>query len=282
MEHSPTPEANLRSLGRSIELFVLVTLVFLGGATIVSASWANDYSTPRVTLLGADRGISALVTAGSARVLILNGTDFAELGNAVAQARHPGLERIDIAIVSGNAAASGLVPRVIELMQPRMVIAVGGTASLDISGIVPGKVIDHTTELELPDGVSITIELWPSADGENDDVTWAATIERGGASVYWVSDREALMQEEMPAETDVTVLGRGKPANDTPFPNTRVIAVAGESVFGPELRTLALDSIGPDAQTVLVFAGETTRIDLDPEGIRSVAGGTLAASPEAT
>ncbi len=267
------------NMGRAIERFVLVTLVLLGGTTIVAASWARDLATPRVTLLGAERGISALITASSARVLILNGTDAAELGNAVEKAKHPGLDRLDVMIVSGNAAAADIAPRMIELLRPRMVLAVGSAASLETASIVPDRIIDHTTEIELPDGVLLTVELWPAAGGENDDVTWSVMIERGGATVYWVADREALMQDEVPDEANVVVIGRGQPATDTQFPATRIIVAAGESITGPELRARALDAIGPDSETVRVFAGETTRINLDPEGIRSVDGGTMVATP---
>lgn len=267
------------SLSRMIERFVLVTLVFLGGTTIVTASWARDLATPRVTLLGAERGVSALITASSARVLILNGTDVSELGNAVERARHPGLDRLDVMIVSGNAAAASFAPQMIELLRPRMVLAVGSDASLATANIVPDKIVDHTTEIELPDGISLTIEVWPAAGGENDDVTWSVMIERGGATVYWVADREALMQDELPDEANVVVFGRGKPTADTPFPTTNAIAAAGESITGPEIRALALNAIGPETETIRVFAGETKRIDLDPEGIRSVDGGTLAATP---
>lgn len=268
-------------IGALIERFVLVALVALGATTIVAASWARDFSTPRVTLLGAERGVSALVTAGSARVLIVEGANATELGNALSKARHPGLDRLDIAIVSGNAAASGMVSRAIRILAPRMVIAIGSDTSLTATGISPATIIDHTTEIELPDGVRITIEVWPSNGGESEDVTWSAMIERGGAAVYWVSDREALMQEGLPATADVTVIGRGKPAADTPFPRTRTIAAAGESISGPDLRALAADTIGPDVETIRVFAGESVRIALDPEGIRGVTGATAAGSPTA-
>jgi hypothetical protein len=267
------------SLSRMIERFVLVTLVFLGGTTIVTASWARDLATPRVTLLGAERGVSALITASSARVLILNGTNVTELGNAVERARHPGLDRLDVMIVSGNGATASFAPQMIELLRPRMVLAVGSDASLATANIVPDKIVDHTTEIELPDGITLTIEVWPAAGGENDDVTWSVMIERGGASVYWVADREALMQDELPHEANVVVVGRGKPTGDTPFPLTNAIAAAGESITGPELRALALNAIGPETETVRVFAGETNRIDLDPAGIQSIDGGTLAATP---
>jgi hypothetical protein len=266
-------------MGRAIERFVLVTLVLLGATTIVATSWARDLATPRVTLLGADRGISALITASSARVLILNGADAAELGNAVEKAKHPGLDRLDVMIVSGNTAAADIASRMIELLGPRLVLAVGSAASLEKAGIVPDKIIDRTTEIELPNGVLLTVELWPAAGGENDDVTWSVMIERAGATVYWVADREALMQEGLPDEANVVVIGRGQPANDTPFPSTRIIVAAGESISGPELRARASAAIGPDSETVRVFEGEITRIDLDPEGIRSVDGGTLAATP---
>jgi hypothetical protein len=247
--------------------------------SIVGFSWARDLSTPRVTLLGADRGVSAFITAGPARVLVLGGTDSTELGNAVSHAQHPGLDRIDLLIVSGNAAAVEFAAKTIDLLEPRMVIAVGQSANLEAAGVTPGRVIDHTTEIELPEGVLLTIEVWPAADGENDDATWSVMIERGGASVYWVADREALMQYPLPEEANVVVLGRGKPAADTLFPEARVIAAAGESTSGPELREIALASLGPDTEAVRIFAGETRRIELDPEGIRTVSGATRAASP---
>jgi len=269
------------SVGALIERFVLVALVALGATTVVATSWARDFSTPRVTLLGAERGVSILVTAGTARVLIIEGTNATELGNALSKARHPGLDRLDIAIVSGNAAASRMVSRAIRLLAPRMVIAIGSDTILAANGISPAMVIHRTTEIDLPEGVRITIEVWPSNSGESESVTWSAMIERGGAAVYWVSDREALMQEGLPIKADITVIGRGKPAADTPFPRTRTIAAAGESIDGPDLRAIAAETIGPDTETLRVFAGETLRIALDPEGIRGVTGATIAGSPTA-
>jgi hypothetical protein len=274
--------ANSGGWARTIELFVFVTLVALGGTTIVAASWARDVAEPRAILLGADRGVSLLVTAGSARVLIVSGTDPAQLGNAVSKARHLGLDRLDLLIVSGNSGATELATRIVDLLNPRMVVAVGSGASLAPSGIIPGKIVASPTEIELPEAVTVAIDVWPSADGENEDVTWSARVERAGSSVYWVSDREALMQEPFPDEVDVTILGRGQPADDTPFPNTRVVVVAGESISGPDLRALMVGSIGPDVETVRIFAGEERRIDLDPEGIRSVSGAVMAGSPVAT
>jgi hypothetical protein len=264
---------------RTVELFVFVTLLALGATTIATASWARDMAQPRVTLLGADRGVSLLVTAGPARVLIVEGTDPAQLGNAVSKARHIGLDRLDLLIVSGNGAATELATRTVELLRPRMVIAVGSGASLAPAGIVPGTIVEGPTEFELPEGVSITIDVWPAAGGENDDVTWTAHIERGGASVFWASDREALAQASLPEQADVTVLGRGKPAADTLFPNTRAIVVAGEPISGPELRELVIDAIGPDVETLRVFAGEEKRVELDPAGIRSVPDAVLAGAP---
>ncbi len=277
----PNTLLSRKSWSRKLELFAFFFMLSLGGATIVSASWARDYAQPRATLLGSERGISVLVTAGAARVLIVNGTDPAALGNAISKARHPGLDRLDLVIVSGNAAAAGLAPRVVELLNPREMMTVGSAASLAGSSIVPRKVIEHSTEIELPHGVTISIEVWPAADGENEDVTWSVRIERGGASVYWVSDRERLLQESLPDEADVTIVGRGAPADGAPFPNTRVIVVAGESIIGPDLRALALDSLGPEVETKRIFAGEDLRIELDPEGIWTVSGSTPAGTPDA-
>lgn len=271
-----------RSWKRTLELVAFFFLVALGATTIATTAWARDYATPRATLLGSDRGVSLLVTAGAARVLIVNGTDPASLGNAVSRARHPGLDRLDLMIVSGNGAAAQLAPRAIELLSPRVVMTVGSSASLSESSYVAARIIQHPTVIELPDGVTITIEVWPAADGENDDVTWSARIDRGDASIFWVSDREDLLQDSMPGEVDVTIVGRGAPAADSPLPNSRVIVTAGESISGPDLRSIVLDTIGPDAQTLRIFAGEVTRIELDLEGIRTVSGANAVASPIAT
>lgn len=262
-----------------IERFVFVLLVSLGGTTIVAASWANDFSTPRATLLGANRGVAVLVTAGAARILILDGTNSTELGNAIARARHPGLDRIDLMLVSGNEAASGMAHRTIRLLQPRMVLAIGNDEHLRKSGIDVGKTIDHSTEIELPSNVVLTIEVWPAGEG---DVIWSVEIDRGGASLYWVSNRDTLTKPELPASVDVTIIGRGKPSPDTPIPVTRTIVAAGESISGPDLREIAVNANGPETETARVYAGETIRIDLDPSGIRSIEGATTAGSPIAT
>ncbi len=248
----------------------------------MTASWARDYSQPRATLLGSERGVSVLVTAGAARVLIVNGTDPAALGNAISKARHIGLDRLDLMIVSGNAAAAGLVPRALEVLNPREVMSVGSDASLFGTEVTPGKVIERSTEIEMPDGVTITIEVWPAADGENEDVTWSALIERGGASIYWASDREALTEEWQSEASDLVVFGRGAPVGDTPLPQTRVIVVAGESISGPDLRALTLLALGPDVETKRIFASEDLRIKLDLEGIRTVSGAIPAGSPTAS
>lgn len=264
---------------RTLELVAFIFLVALGATTIATTAWARDYAAPRATLLGSDRGVSLLVTAGAARVLIVNGTDPSSLGNALSRARHPGLDRLDLMIVSGNEAAAQLAPRAIELLSPRVVMTVGSSASLSESSYAATRIIQHPTVIELPDGVTITIEVWPAAGGENDDVTWSARIDRGDASIFWVSDREDLLQDSMPGEVDVTVIGRGAPAADSPLPNSRVIVAAGESISGPDLRSIVLDTIGPGAQTLRVFAGEITRVDLDLEGIRSVSGANPVATP---
>ncbi|MCA9858379.1 MAG: hypothetical protein KC438_01585 [Thermomicrobiales bacterium] len=269
-----------KSWSRQLERFIFVMLLALGAMTIVSTSWASDVSTPRATLLGSQRGISVLVTSGPARVLIVNGTDPAALGNAISGARHPGLDRIDLLIVSGNGAASELAARTIALLRPRAVMTVGSASSLTGTGVIPRKIIDRATEIELPNGVLITIDIWLAADGENDDVTWSATIERGGATIYWVADREALIQDTAPESVDVTVIGRAGPGSKTVLPTSRVLVAAGESIAGPELRTVALDAIGLEVETARVFAGETIRIDLDPEGIRTIPGANPATLPE--
>lgn len=251
----------------------------MGATTIVTASWARDYQQPRATLLGSDRGVSLLVTAGPARVLIVSGTDADELLSALDKARHPVLDRIDILIVSGNAAAAEVAERAIELTSPREVMTVGSAASLAETSTVPVEIIENTTQIELPESVTVLVEVWPAANGENEDVTWSALVERAGASVYWVSDREDLMQESMLEAADVVVIGRGAPTDTTPFPRTDTIVVAGESISGPELRALALDSLGPEVTTKRIYAGEEVRIDLDPAGIDSVPGADPVGSP---
>lgn len=279
MASTATSVSDSRNWVSLIERFILIALVALGGMTIVTASWARDFASPRVTLLGTERGISLLITTGSTRVLVLAGSNPTELGNAIAKARHPGLDRIDLMIVSGNPAATELAQRSIQLLHPRMILAVGSDASLRSSGIVPGKLIDHTTEIDLPNGVVLTIEVWSSEGGDGDDVTWSVMIERGGAAVYWVADREALLQEELPDSANITIMGRGSPAKDTPFPRSRVIVAAGESISGPDLRATALDALGPETETARIYAGEITRIELDPQGIHSMDGTTMARSP---
>lgn len=257
-------------------------LVALGSTTIVTASWARDFASPRVTLLGAERGIALLITSGSSRVLLLGGSNPTELGNAIAKARHPGLDRIDVMIVSGSVGTTDMTQRSIRLLAPRMIITVGTDASLQNSDIVTDKTIDRATEIELSNGVVLTIDVWSSSEDDTDETTWAVKIERGGASVLWVADRGALEQNGLPETTDIIILGNGKPNSRIPFPRARVVVAAGESISGPEMRSIAGNAIGPDVEIARLYAGEITRIDLAPQGIRSIDDAIPVASPAAT
>ena len=119
-------------------------------STALGASWMREERQPTLTVLGCRNGLSALLTAGGARLLLLGGTDDADFGNALADARNPLLSRIDLVIVQGQTTPPPLVRSALRAVDARRVYTIGSARELLDAGIHVDRELTVPYQLDLP------------------------------------------------------------------------------------------------------------------------------------
>lgn len=98
----------------------LAGLMIAAGCAV---AWSHSYNAASVYLLGSGDGLSALVISGSARLLIVGGSDPIALANALAVARPPAMRRVDIVVLTPDATRT-VAERAVALTKPRRVLAI--------------------------------------------------------------------------------------------------------------------------------------------------------------
>jgi hypothetical protein len=233
----------------------------------IEIAWARDLYQPRVTVIGSDRGLSAFVTSGSSRLLIVSGNDPAAFGNALAHARHPGLSRIDLIIAGGEPATSRLAAYAIDRVNPGYVIVAGDDSSLLESGLHVDEATTHPRRIELQGGMTVTLDV-ASRGAQSESDVWTVVIERGATRIVFVSHPDAIDALPIRGPMAALIIGRGNAHLTTTFPDARLVVADGESISGPDLRSVVGESLGPEALTLRVFAGETSRLDFVEGGLK--------------
>lgn len=174
-------------------------------AATLSLSWQHTYSQSAVTLLGSGRGLSAIVSTGEMRVLIVAGDDSIAFANAFSDAHPPTMRRIDVVVLTPSAAPY-LAERAIELASPRRIMAIERREQHpepDISD--PVRTIGAPRTIRLGDDLLIDID---SGLITGQPVSgWTIRVEAESASV--------LLTELVPFR---------------PSPDVGLVAVLGESV----------------------------------------------------
>jgi predicted regulator of Ras-like GTPase activity (Roadblock/LC7/MglB family) len=92
-------------------------------ATLLSYTWHRDFSAGAVTLLGSGHGLSAVVSSGSMRVLIVSGDDPIAFANGFKDAHPPTMRRIDVVILTPSATPY-LAERAVDLARPQRIMAI--------------------------------------------------------------------------------------------------------------------------------------------------------------
>ena len=246
--------------------FLATTVAFAA----LGIAWAHDLRAPRVALLGSGNGdVSALITAGNARVLIATGDDPAELLTALERARHPIARRLDLALLVGDGrdllgpaaiatdldvrylATIGYLPRSPEAEAIRTAGAVAVTMSRRIA---------------LADDVTIDLEL--DNDEEHGQTLWRTIVRRHGTAIILLSDSNAAehFQWSGPASALVVMSADGEPLAAWRTFRTPLLAFPDDAISGAELRERATSGNAPD-WAIRVFPGEATRLTFGPDGL---------------
>ena len=225
---------------------VLLGIIVASSVTLVSA---RRYSEPSIYLLGSGRGLSALVTSETNRILIANGTDPAALATAFRTARPDLIRRIDLVILLPGATER-LAERAVEMTSPRRVYA------------LPNERFHPAGRI---DGLQIHPMDGPSSITISDDVRLSIVpgITRGWEIEVAIGHVTILLSEHVPARpsSDIDLVVVMGDALDDWLTALRVPLVAAED---------AADNNTPRPSKepfVLLEREEVTRIRVTSSGI---------------
>jgi hypothetical protein len=219
-----------------------------------------------VTVIGSGRGLSAFVTSGNARLLIVSGTDSAAFGNALAHARHPGFNRIDILIGGDATATTLLTAHAIDRVNPGYVIVAGDATGLLESGLHIDEATSRPRRIELTDMLSATLDV-VDRPSQSDPALWKVVIVHGKTKILYISHPDALIALPEPGPVAALIIGRGKATSTMDLAEVGLVIADGESTSGPELRSVVGEALGRDVFTLRVHAGETSRLGFVDNGL---------------
>lgn len=228
-------------------------------ATTLAFTWQRAQAASAVTLLGSGHGLSAIVSSGSMRVLIVSGDDPIAFANAFADARPPTMRRIDIVILTPNVSPL-LAEQAVELTSPTRIMAISSLEAPDDEPALsdPVRAISAPRSIEL--GRDLLIDIDPGLVAGQPGTGWIIRVESGDAAI--------LLAELVPHR---------------PAPNVGLVAIMGDEV--PSAATAlaiptvhstdAMIPVGSDSGQIA--PGESARIPIDQHGIRIPLGWLRAA-----
>jgi hypothetical protein len=266
-------------------VFAVVTIL----TSVVAIAWSRDMRAPRVVLLGSGRRVSALVTAGDARLLIATGNDRTAFHNALELARHPTTRRIDVLLVAGQGDDLVAPAGIRHDRRIRYAASLGPLPDAAAANAVAGDglpVLPSPREIRLDDDVRVTLEtVAPAPDEAGGGLAWRAVIRRNASVVVIVSDGAAATRFPAVGPVAALVVAGQDPLTGWEAIPAPVLAVSGEGgVTGKTLRQGA-DRLFDDQRWVIqVHPGEAIGLDFVEGGVR-IAGGAaqaVAATPAPT
>ncbi len=240
--------------------------VGLTGTLAVGGAWTYANDAPRVDILGCGSSFSVLVSAGGARVLILNGTNPSDFSNTMASSMQPGTSRIDLLIMPGHSAPISLAARAHRILNPRMAIAIGDATELLFAQLPVHEVLKEARLIQLPDDVTIEIGRTATPAATQSE-SWSARIQRGPASILLVSDGDA--SESAHLHPPAAIIGQlaGKPAQSILKSNAEAVLFPAGSISGPDVRAALEEAGAPETRVFRVHGGDHLRFGLMTRGL---------------
>jgi hypothetical protein len=235
------------------------TLVALPASALQRRAW----TAPRLVLLGSGSGVSALATAGEARLLIATGDDPIAFGNALARIQPWSARRIDLLLAAG-AGADLLVPAAVAAAShARWVGLIGGPAGRPPDPLAGAHPVVDDRVIRLPMGIEASLAQAPRKSGPP---AWRVSIVRGATRIDVVADGAAaseLADNQPPA---ALVVAGGDPLLALEATPATALFAAAETVDGGELREAARAAPAP-FWARRVFPGEAVSLAFDDRGL---------------
>jgi hypothetical protein len=256
---------------RSNVLTALIALMItIIGGSLVCLSWMRELQEPSVTFLGSGSDLSVLVSDGPARILLATGDDPIAFENAFLATQPLFARRIDLLLISGDAASLRVPEAARNATLPRQIAAVGELPpSPELEVMQPMEVLSGHRHIRLSGGTSIWIETQMPVGADPLDTTeeWRLSIDHGGTRIVVYSDGQSvpLFPPQRPAS--IVAVAGSDPLTFLTEGDGSVFVANATRIGGPELR----ESISaPDADTswiVRIHPGDAVRMELTPEGV---------------
>jgi hypothetical protein len=162
---APTPGHHRLTLWFSLGL--LIGLII---SALFALRWVQSGNGTRVSVLGAGKYVSVLITHNQRRVLVASGSNGPAFSNAVGKALPPIIDSIDVVLIDPRASAD-VIERANSLSSKRVLHLPDPEFADDPQAIRASFVMD------LADGVTISLRVSPAR-------SWAAIIETGSGRIF--------------------------------------------------------------------------------------------------
>jgi hypothetical protein len=249
----------LRRAAAALSLLLGVTVAALALAQMISARQDR----PAVVALGSGDGLSVLITAGGARLLIPAGDQPSAFGNAWrAWAVVPLTRRVDLLALPGDG--DPVASSAMRMLTVRETISLpgGDAGSTGSPGATP---LEDALRVQVGDAVAITLER--SSDRTNLPATWRLVVERGATRLAILPEGSAAARFAWPQPVAALVLLRG-PAGDAVRLAGAAAVIVPDRISGKTLRTEVPVPNADGFWARRVSPGEVTRLDLTADGLR--------------
>ena len=257
---------------RTLGWKTLVTIAWcttFGSATIAGFGIATAQAPPHdplISVLGSGDGLSVLVRAGDARIVIASGTDAGAFGNALGRGSPWGPRRIDLLLLSPNPNSLPVTTTAIENLDPRQTSLLGPSwgASRPVLQGVP--VLPSPSRITLPDDVVVQLEWAIDPTGEPETMRWKLIVSHQSTRIAMIPDgSSASLLDEMEFAQGLIVLGSGV-EHFLESASTPLVVTSASTISGKSLRSAADTSTGA-LWGARIFPGNSIDLTMTGNGL---------------
>ncbi|MGD9711492.1 MAG: hypothetical protein AB7V46_05420, partial [Thermomicrobiales bacterium] len=215
-----------------------------------------------LAMLGSGSTMSVLIGAGGARLLLLDGTDPADFGNALKKESVPLLNRVDIVIVSNQEAGSTFVHTALDQVEYERLSVIGDSTGLLDAGVAVREQIRHSLEIRMPDQVSVMIQR--GTDSGDDQPGWYATLSNGSIRILLTAGQPTTSMSSLtgPIAAWIQIDDRMPDPEVLRSLVPRAIYVPAATVSGREFAQRVPSEGGWDPLRFRVHAGDAIKLNL--------------------
>jgi len=245
----------------------IITVV---GGSLICLFWIRDLRTPSVTFLGSGSDLSVLIADGPSRLLLATGDNPIAFENAFLATQPLFARRVDLLLVSGDAASLRVPETARKATVPRQLASLGALPpSPEFDALQPLGAISGHQHVRLSNETTVWIETQTpiGADPLATEEAWRLIIEHQGTRISIYSDGDAvpLFPAEHPGSI-VAVTGSDPLAFMADGEGVVFVANATQ-IDGPALREALSVPDADSSWLVRVHPGDAVRMLLSDDGV---------------